>query len=261
MKLCFSTLGCCEKSREEIIELCTRFGIFNLEIRGMGGVLDNRLIPDFTEKKIEETSKCFQKAGVAPLIIGTSCSFHEAAGFDDAVSEGIACAEIAERLGASGIRVFGNNLGENPAESTARVIDGIGRICEKSKIGGVDVLLEVHGDFNTVEALSPIVSAFKSEKNFGLIWDVCHTHKPYGDNWREFYNAFRPVIRHVHIKDIKADKLVLPGDGELLIKPIVAQMLADGYGGAFSLEWERKWHPELCEIEEAIAAFLRQLCI
>ena len=261
MNLCFSTLGCCDRSLDEIFALCARYGFSSLEIRGIGGVLDNRLIPEFGENRIEETLGRFKNAGVSPLVLGTSCLFHDAEKFDGAVEEGKAAVMTAASLGACAIRVFGNNLGENPQISTERVIDGIGRILKTADENGIDVLLEVHGDFNTIEALSPVAEAIKTEKHFGLIWDICHTHRPYGENWLEFYNAFRPYIKHVHIKDIKADKLVLPGEGEIPIKSIVSQLLADGYGGAFSLEWEKKWHPELCEIEDAIAAFLRQIDI
>ena len=253
MNLCFSTLGCSEKSLDDIFELCKNFGFSKLEIRGIGGILDNRLIPEFSADSISETAERFKNAGVAPLVLGTSCSFHEKENFENAVSEGKAAVKSAAALGARGIRVFGNNLGDSPAESTERVIDGIKQICAEN--ADVDVLLEVHGDFNTVEALMPVVTALKNEKHFGLIWDICHTQKTYGENWREFYNAFRPFIRHVHIKDIKGDTLVLCGDGDIPIKQIVSQMLSDGYCGAFSLEWEKKWHPELAEIEEALIRF------
>ena len=255
MNLCFSTLGCTERSLDEILSLCAQFGFTRLEIRGIGGVLDNRLIPDFSTEKIDTTLKTFNAAGVAPLILGTSCSFHEKENFENAVSEGKAAVLTAAALGANGIRVFGNNLGDNPAESTKRVIDGISALCKAADESGVDILLEVHGDFNTAETLMPVVSALKNENRFGLIWDICHTQKTYGENWREFYDAFKEHIRHVHIKDIRGDKLVLTGDGEIPIKNIVSYMISDGYGGAFSLEWEKKWHPELAEIEEALVKF------
>lgn len=255
MNLCFSTLGCTERSLDEIFDLCACFGFKMLEIRGIGGVLDNRLIPDFSAKKIDTTVKKFKSAGVTPLILGTSCSFHEKDNFENALSEGRAAILTAAALGASGIRVFGNNLGKNPAESTERVIDGISTLCQTADENGVDILLEVHGDFNTVETLMPVVSALKNEKHFGLIWDICHTQKTYGENWREFYDAFKEHIRHVHIKDVRGDELVLTGDGEIPIKNIVSHMICDGYSGAFSLEWEKKWHPELAEIEEALVSF------
>lgn len=261
MNLCFSTLGCTERSLDEILDLCAQFGLKMLEIRGIGGVLDNRLIPDFSAEKIDATVKKFNSAGVAPLVLGTSCSFHEKENFENAINEGRAAVLTAAALGASGIRVFGNNLGKNPAESTERVIDGISTLCQTVHENDVDILLEVHGDFNTVETLMPVVSALKSEKHFGLIWDICHTQKIYGENWREFYDTFKEHIRHVHIKDVRGDELVLTGDGEIPIKNIVSHMISDGYSGAFSLEWEKKWHPELAEIEEALASFKKIMMI
>ncbi len=255
MNLCFSTLGCSEKSLDEVLALCTQYEIPNLEIRGIGGELDNRLIPDFTAENIAASATKIRTEGVAPLVVGTSCSFHDLNNYDCAIKEGRAAVLTAAALGASAIRVFGNNLGDNPAESTARVIEGINELCTCGAGSGVDILLEVHGDFNTVSALSPVTEKLKGKSNFGLIWDICHTHSTYGEKWPVFYEAFRPFIRHVHIKDVSGGKLVLPGEGEIPIRDIVSRMLADGYKGAFSLEWEKKWHPELQDMEKALNKF------
>ena len=40
MKLCFSTLGCTERSLEDILLLAKKYNIQNLEVRGIGGVMD-----------------------------------------------------------------------------------------------------------------------------------------------------------------------------------------------------------------------------
>ena len=47
----------------------------------------------------------------------------------------------------------------------------------------------------------------------------------------------------------------MPGEGNIPILPIVRQLLTDGYDGYFSLEWERKWHPELPDIGLALTDF------
>ena len=261
MKLCFSTLGCTEKNLDEILVLCRKYDIPFLEIRGIDGELDNRMITDFSEENMEITREKMKKACVKPLILGTSCSFHDKDNYEKAVAEGKAAVLTAEKLGAKGIRVFGNNLGSDPTESTRRVISGVKTLCDFAFGKGVDILLEVHGDFNTAEALSPVAVALKNENNFGLIWDICHTQAPYGENWLEFYEKMRPFIRHVHIKDLKNGVLLLPGDGEIPIKPIVSKMLSDGYEGVFSLEWEKKWHPELPEFEKAMQKFLKVMIL
>ena len=98
-------------------------------------------------------------------------------------------------------------------------------------------------------------------ENFGLIWDIEHTHKTYGDSFSEFYDFARPLIRHVHIKDYSdtENKLTLIGDGNVPIKKIVNRLLTNGYDGYLSLEWEKKWHPELPDITVALDSFIKNL--
>jgi sugar phosphate isomerase/epimerase len=153
--------------------------------------------------------------------------------------------------------VFGDRIGEKYGDTQSRAPECIARLCALSD--KVTVLLEVHGDFNTVDALKPVLERLEGIENFGLIWDIGHTHRTYGDRWREFYSFVRPYVRHVHVKDISDSGkcLTLPGEGNVLIREIAEGLLADGYGGYFSLEWEKKWHPELPDIEPALEGFLR----
>ena len=256
MKLCFSTLGCCERSLEDIIALAKEYGIGALEIRGISGVLDNTAIEDFSPENREKTAEAFRKSRVVPAVLGTSCAFHNADKLDAAIAQGIASVEIAEALGIKNIRVFGDRLLQDDEGCTDRVISGIKTICRTSE--KVNVLLEVHGDYNTIETLSPIVEALSATKNFGLIWDIGHTHAPYGEAWSEFYDFARPYIKHIHIKDgrVEPKSLTLIGEGEIPIIPIVKRLVADGYDGCFSLEWEKKWHPELPDIKEGLDSFV-----
>lgn len=261
MKLCFSTLGCTEQSPEQTLSLANAYQIPALEIRGIGGVMDNRAIDALAPANTAQTLEMFAKSHVVPHVLGTSCSFHNPDKYAAAVEEGKACVEIASRLGIPYIRVFGNNLvgetSEERAACTARVAAGIAQVCEFAADTAVTVLLEVHGDYNKIETLKPITDALSDRPNFGLIWDIAHT-KAYGDEWSVFYQEFKPYIRHIHIKDhaLASGKLVLPGEGDLPIVPIARKLLEDGYDGYFSLEWEKKWHPELPDINVALEHFV-----
>ena len=257
MKLCFSTLGCSEMSLDEIFSLCSDFGVSAVEIRGIGGVLDNAKIPELSAENTDKTKAAFQKSGVLPIVLGTSCMFHNKERLDDAIAEGLEAIKIAERLGIPYIRVFGDKRYEgDEIGCTERVINGIKTLCESAK--SVSVLLEVHGNFNTEAALAPVIEALSDVENFGIIWDIEHTHEPYGENWVEFYRFIRPYVKHVHIKDrTDGGDLVLVGEGDVPIIPIARQLLRDGYDGAFSLEWEKKWHPELPDIRTALDSFIK----
>ena len=259
MKLCFSTLGCFDKSLEEILVLSKKYNIPAIEVRGINGILQNDLIDVFSEKKIEQTKRLFDRYQTVPLVLGTSCRFHQAEQFDKAIEEGLSSIRIAEAVGFQSIRVFGDRILSDGEACIQRVIDGLTTLCDRAK--QVRILLEVHGDFNTIEALSPVIDSMKSKNNFGLIWDIEHTHRNYGSDWITFYRLARPYIKHVHIKDYSnaLDRLTLIGQGDVPILPIMDRLLQDGYDGYFSLEWERKWHPELPDIEVALHSFLSLL--
>ena len=110
MKLCFSTLGCTESSLEEVIALAKSFGINALEIRGLSGELQNEKITYCAKDKSEKTKAALKEAGVFPLVLGTSCTFHNEETYDAALKEGYTAIEIAARLGFSAIRVFGDRI-------------------------------------------------------------------------------------------------------------------------------------------------------
>ena len=257
MNICFSTLGCTERSLADILDIAVNYGVRGLEIRGIDSRMNNSDIPELSAEKTDETVKMFTEAGVKPIVLGTSCKFHDAEKLDKAIKEGRKSIDIASRLKIPYIRVFGNNIKGNAEECSVRVANGIAQLCEYARGTGVSVLLEVHGDFITVETLSPIVEQLREYDNFGLIWDIAHTHRVYREGWREFYDVMKPHIRHIHVKDLRDsdNALVLPGQGNIPIKPIVDALLSDGYLGYFSLEWEKKWHPELDDIEVALSCF------
>lgn len=256
IKWCFSTLGCTERSFPEIISLAERYGISALEVRGIGGQLQNEKIADFSKERGPATKEMLAKAKITPLILGTSVSFHDEGKYVENLSAGKNALAIASRVGFRAIRIFGNSIVGDEASCIRRVASGVAELCHSAESAGISVLLEVHGDFNTVERILPIAEYCKDFKSFGIIWDICHTHKAYGKKWKEFYDPLSPYIRHVHLKDSKDGKHVLPGEGELPILDVVEYLINEGYDGYFSLEWERYWRKELPEIERALESLL-----
>ena len=77
MKLCFSTLGCAERSLTDIFALARAYRIPCLEFRGIGGVIDNREIPDFAPDRLAQTRAALDCAGLTARVIGASASFHD----------------------------------------------------------------------------------------------------------------------------------------------------------------------------------------
>ncbi len=266
MKLSVSTLGCVGYSLEEAARLCQGFGLSGIELRGLEGELDVRKIAAFSPENAAISAEILKKHGVLPVVLGTSCKFHDPNKRASALDEGRAAVKIASGMGIPYIRVFGNNAVPDGKTAARSVIEGIGELCGFAAGYGVTVLLEIHGDFNRAETLLPVVRGLGGgeAKSFGLIWDIAHSDRAVGDGWEPFYRQIAPYVRHVHIKDHRRPsfdepgagyRLTLPGDGNIPIREIVSRLCRDGYDGFFSLEWESRWHPELPPIEEALERF------
>ena len=264
-KLCFSTLGCAGLCLAESARLGKTHGMSGIELRGIAGETDARKIPDLAAEHAADSRALLDEVGIVPVVLGTSCKFHDPGKRRAALDEGVTSAKAAAGLGIPFIRVFGNDAKPDAATATRSVIEGIGELCAAA--GDVIVLLEVHGDFNRSEALMPVIGALDrgGVRNFGLIWDVAHSDRAYGSEWQRLYNDIAPWVRHVHIKDhlliaagsgTRSFRLTMPGDGEIPIRDIVRRLALDGYSGYFSLEWERMWHPELPPIEDALPRFV-----
>lgn len=255
MKQCFSTLGCTERPLAEILSLAQAYRIPYLEFRGMGGVIENREIPAFAQEQLPATRAALEQAGLQVRVIGASASFHDPRERAASLAEAHEAVLIASALGAPYIRVFGNNTGDAPAAAIRSVVEGLSQLARDAASHGVTVLLETHGDFNRAETLCLVLDALGDTAGFGLIWDVMHTYFATGRDFLPLYHLLRPCIRHVHFKDCLPDRTqVLPGMGDIPLRAIVSRLRADAYEGCISLEWERKWHPELPPIEDALAA-------
>ena len=259
MKICFSTLGCSERDLDGVLALAKKYNIDAIELRGLDGEMNNRKIAALSPECREQTLSKLSEEGISPVVLGTSCSFHDEAKYTSFIEEGYASIDIAQSFGFRGIRVFGNNVVGDEADCVRRVGEGVRTLCEYAEEKGVKVLLETHGDFNTRERIGAVCEACKGYESFGLLWDICHTRKTYGADWREFCDEFGALIRHVHLKDVADDKLVLPGEGELAIADMIDYLESKGYGGYFSIEWEKKWHPELPPIEDGLDALMKIL--
>lgn len=252
-KLAFSTLGCPHWDFGRILSEALRMGYGSVELRGIGENLRLDSIPELKPENRQRTEAALKQAGISVCALDSSAAFADESGFESSLSEGMYAADAASELGIPYIRVFGDRIEGDERGCVKRVSDGISRLCSYSG-GSVAVLLETHGDFNNIPAISKI-SELVADRSFGILWDVEHTHKA-GTAPEKFIAEFLPLIRHVHLKDMdETGKLCLPGDGILHPREIAEMLVSAGYDGIFSLEWEKRWQPALAEPERAFERY------
>ncbi len=253
MKLAFSTLGCPDWSLRYAVDQAQELGFRAIEIRGIKDRLRSDSIAELLPENRSATLRYAREKGIVFCCLGASASFHEPDKRKENMEEALSTARLASECGIPYVRVFGNNLLSDDEDGEIAGIAGqLHILCEKARPLGVDILLEVHGDINTSDRILKVADLTDSD-NFGIIWDIQHSRE---DPVR-FWNRTKRLVRHLHIKDSIYSSLCPTGEGELPIAQIVRMLENDGYNGYYSLEWEKRWHPELRDAAEEFPSYVK----
>lgn len=167
-----------------------------------------------------------------------------------------AAVELASDWGAPTVRVFGGALDSERPE--AEVLDDIARRLE-APLGradelGVTIALETHDAFSSAALVAELLRRVGSS-SFAALWDVHHPYRV-GESPNDVLRALGMRIHLVHVKDARRRddgwELVPLGEGEVPVRQSLAALHAAGYGRWLTLEWEKRWHPELAAPEVAL---------
>jgi glucosamine-6-phosphate deaminase len=256
MRLSFSTLGCPAWSLGAIVDAAGRYGYDGVELRFIED--DDALWAraELTGSGLRETRARLRDAGLAVSCVDSRSFLHHPPGAERerALTEAVRCAELAARLEAPGIRVFGDRVqpGQD-AETTQRLVgEGLEQLAEKARPLGVEVWIESHGDFARARETLRVVG-----NGAGILWDPANAFET-GEDPDEGYPVLRDRVRHVHLKDLESGGApALPGRGAFRPEKVLALLKAAGYDRWVSFEWEKKWHPSIEEPEVALPHFIR----
>lgn len=253
MKLAFSTLGCPDWTLKHAIGQAKNLGVQAIEIRGIRDRLRSDTIEELLPEHRAAILRYAGENGIDFCCLGASASFHEKEKRAENREEALSTARLASACGIPYVRVFGNNLVTDDEDAEIADIAGQIRIlCEKAQGYNVKILLEVHGDFNTSDRILK-TAEYVGHENFGIIWDIQHSR----EDPARFWERTKHLVRHVHIKDSIRGELCNTGEGDLPVAEIVRMLEQEGYDGYYSLEWEKRWHPELRAPEEEFPAYVR----
>ena len=251
-KLCFATLGCPEWSLREIAFHAGNYGYNAVELR-IGG--DKHIDHTMTTDDRLNLVKLFEKSGLA---IASISSYAHFAGNNETDLTGqystlIREIDLARDIFAPYIRVFMGNADNGILSGSGKSL--LRKACDYATSKGVMVLLETHDTCSAGKQVYNILNSVNSN-GLGVIWDIHHTVKA-GESVIETYALLGKSIKHVHLKDAKADgSLCLTGEGILPIREVVNVLENDAYDGYFSLEWEKMWKPELAGPEIAFPQYV-----
>ncbi|RME63096.1 MAG: sugar phosphate isomerase/epimerase [Caldilineae bacterium] len=265
LPLVFSTLGCPSWTLERAAQQAVADGYVGLEVR----LLDGEIIPaDLSAERRQEVRQIMAKYGIKIVGLGASTRFaspdpEERRRNEEELRRYV---ELANDLEVPMVRTFGGNP---PADHTIDeaidwVAGSLAAVAPTAEAQGVTVVLETHDAFCRGQEVARVLEQVNHPR-IQAVWDVHHPYRM-GESVEETWQYIGPWVAHVHIKDARRRpdgtwQLVLLGEGEVPCREVIQLLLAQGYTGYLSAEWEKKWHPEIEEPEIALpqhAAKLRE---
>ncbi len=262
-RIAFSTLAFPDATLVSAASLGRRWGYSGIELRLIDGELIDPAMPAADRTQVKRTVTA---SGLPVVAVDSSIRLTD----DDAGPELARFLELASDWEAPLVRVFGGALA---AEQTARQeqLGAAARVLESSvplaERLGVAIGVETHDAFSAssvvAELLALVDPAAVDSGAVGAVWDSHHPHRM-GETPADVYANLGSRILLAQVKDArrKADgdwQLVLLGEGEVPVRDMLELLAAGGYPYWISVEWEKRWHPEIEEPEVALPQHLELL--
>jgi len=258
MKISFSTLGCPEWSFSEIVSTAKDLGYDGIEVRGVQNVMDVPRIPQFAPENAGKTRKLLGEKGLEIVCLTSACYMNVPDFTQDTIYQAIAYVDTAKDMGVKYVRV----LADFGPQSTQPVdeevtLSNLKKVADYAACRDVEILIETNGYFADSRRALSLVQ--KAGDNVGVIWDIHHPYRFFGETPAQTVSTLGSRIKHVHVKDSKmADgrlQYTMMGYGDVPIAACVSQLMETGYDGSFCLEWVKRWNLNLEEPGIAFAQY------
>jgi sugar phosphate isomerase/epimerase len=242
MNLSYTTLSVPDKTMREAVEIARRRGLEGIELRGKENA---HISPQSSWAYVQEAKKLLRTAGLAvPCLSAYTRFFQESRELSLAQAEELLpMLHLAADLGASVVRTFMGPLPEGMGRARAEDIAaaGLNHAAELARDLPVKIVIETHDSVKNGAALVSLLA--KLPEKVGVLLDIIHPWDT-GESIETTLELIGKRIYHVHIKDIfetlSEGRVYSPiGQGRLEVRRQVETLLARGYKGFFSLEWEK----------------------
>ncbi len=251
-----STLGCPDYSLEQVFDLARRHALDAVEIRALANTVD---VPAVLAAVYGTPAKLAERMQSAPAtIVAVDTSLKLAGNNAGDRADFLKFLPWAEACGVPWLRVFDGGKSADTATYRAMADTVAWWRDERQKHGWrADLMVETHDALCTSSSIHAFLALAPGT---AILWDSQHTWRNGGEEPLATWQAVKPHIVHIHVKDSVSRpsarhpfSYALPGDGEFAMAPLRATLQAE-FSGCVSLEWERLWHPYLAPLGDALAA-------
>ena len=261
VRIAFSTLAFPDVSLASAVSLGRQWGYAGVELRLIDGELIDPSMPAADRARVKRTVTA---AGLPVVAVDSSIRLTDG----DPGPDLRRFLELASDWESPLVRVFGGPLPAGGPDPQAREdqLGAAARVLEScvplARRLGVAIGVETHDDFSASSVVAELLAMTDPEWT-GAVWDSHHPHRV-GETPAEVYANLGRRILLAQVKDARREpddgwRLVLLGEGEVPVRQMLELLAAGGYRHWISVEWEKRWHPEIEEPEVALPQHLAVL--
>ena len=258
-RIAFSTLAFPDATLAAAASAGRRWGYSGIELR----LIDGELIdPAMSATRRARVRRILAAAGLPVVAVDSSIRLTA----EDPGPELHRFLQLASDLAAPLVRVFGGALDPPLARRdrlrhAARVLEEAVPLAARL---GVAIGVETHDAFSASSVVAELLALLSEDgvppDLVGAVWDSHHPHRV-GETPAEVYANLSPRILLAQVKDARRApdgewQLVLLGAGEVPVREMLGLLTAGGYPHWISVEWEKRWHPEIEAPEVALPQHL-----
>ena len=260
MKIGFSTLSCPDWAWSDIYSLAKDFKFDGIEIRGLGNEIFSVKAQPFTEGQLPNTIAKLQSLGLEIPCLSSGACLKFKDKYQEAEDEIKAYAQLANKLGASYIRVLGD-LEPAPGGEVDDdyIVEALKKLVPIAEEYNVTLLVETNGVYSDTARLAKVLEGVKSRK-VAALWDMHHPYRYNGESPETTVANLSEFIKYIQVKDsvMGADGKVqyrIMGTGDIPVKEMIAALDTINYTGYITLEWVKRWAPDLSDAGIVIPQF------
>lgn len=272
MKFALSTIACPDWTLDEIAEKAAAWGYQGVELRTFGNA-STHFACDPALTSYGKVRTMFDRAGlsiaclatgvryddpVTPPVIGYVIGDNEAS-----VRETKSAVELAHRIGAPFVRVFGFEVigSEKRTSALTRICDRLRKGLDTARNTGVRLLIENGGSFGTAADLAEIMDRCASP----LLAAAYHVGvgARAGDTPGNAFNVLGESLASVKLSDYHDGQACMLGTGDVPNHAAIEALAKIGFDGWVVYEYPRAWlsgdDVPLADPSEVLAAAARTM--
>jgi fatty-acyl-CoA synthase len=251
MKIAFSTLGCPDFDWTDIYSMAKDFGFDGIEIRGLGKDIFAVQAKPFTEAQLPLTIKKLAELNLEIPCLSSGCCLKFADKKEENHYEILQYIDLASKLKTPYIRILADLEPHADGEvDDETVLAALKRLIPMAEAGGVTLLVETNGVYADTKRLCDLLNNVGSDA-VGALWDLHHPYRYAGESASQTVQNLGAYIKYVHVKDSVMENgkvsYRMMGEGDMPIDDFMRALRSINYEGYISLEWVKRWAPDLSD--------------